>query len=460
MRFAPRLLLFASSALTLPACGPSPAMEGAALRARPDVRRAAAPTAAPMSTWVRRLGGALRDECDGVHVDAAGSVFVAGSFTGVGDFGREPLTSTGRRDAFVVKIDPGGNPVWSRGLGSVGDDAATSVATDAAGNVFIAGWASGALDRSAGPAAATPRIFVMAAGPGGEPRWTRVLPGGAEHVRPALAVDASGAVVLAAQYAGDFPLGPVTLKSAGKDDVVVMKLAPDGSVIWARSAGGAGHDGASAIAVDPSGRVLVAGESEGPIDFGGGPIGSGAQHQGFVVALDGATGTALWGRSIADRGRGGASGVTVDAAGQITVVGAALDPSTSVMRTFVAQLDPAGRERWGSSLGDAGITQGSAAAEDAAGNVIVTGSVDVDGRRGDREVFLARFDPGGRRTGMTRFGAGPGGSARGRTVAFDRAGQMVIGGSFSGRLPIAGSAIESAGESDVFVARLPPSGGW
>lgn len=450
-----RRFLIALSVSVLPACGASPAVEGGARRAAVDTRSHAGPPPAPMSAWVRRLGGVGRDECGGVHVDASGSSFVAGSFTGVAELGREPLTSTGGRDAFVTKLDPGGAPLWSRGIGSVGDDAATSVIADAAGNVYVAGWASGALG-AGGTAASTPRIFVMALGPAGEPRWNKIFGGGAAELRPAITVDAAGAVLVAATFTGDLDLGPAKLRSAGQTDALVVKLSPAGEVLWARSAGGPGVDGASAIAVDPAGHVLVGGENEGTIDFGRGPIGKGLERQGFVVALDGAAGTALWGRSIG--GRGGASSVVADAAGQITVLAVALDPTTSVERTFVAQLDPAGNSRWGASLGEAGLTHGTAAAEDAAGNVIVTGSLEDGAHRG--EIFLARFDPSGRRTGLSRLPAGAGGSSRGRSVAYDRAGQMIIGGSFSGRIALAGGELASAGDSDVFIARLPPHGAW
>ncbi|MFT3776629.1 MAG: hypothetical protein QM820_65655 [Minicystis sp.] len=465
-----RLLRLASSLLiSVAACGPSPALDPQP--AAPRAPRAVTSTPPPIASWVKRMGGAGKDACEGVHVDAAGNVFVVGLFTGTADFGQGPLTSAGKRDAFVVKIDPGGQPVFSKRLGGADHDAATAVATDAAGNAIVVGYATGMVDLGAGPVGRQTGlltdVFVVALGPGGEPRWSKLLHSPGEHPRPAVAVDVAGNVIVTGHFEGEIELGGKHTRSAGRDDVFVIKLAPDGTFLWGRAVGGAGVDTGTAIAVDPAGHVIVAGESEGPIDFGQGPIGAGAGHQGFVVALDGANGATLWGRAVGAHGQGGASGITIDAGGHVTVVGVATEAGSSApgrARTFVAQLDPAGRETWGDSLGDAGSTHGTAVAEDVAGNVIVTGTIlgPVDPARpgGETSAFLGRFDPGGHRTGLARLGGGPGGWAEGRTVAFDRAGQMVIGGSFGGRLALAGGALQSAGDSDVFVARLPPHGVW
>jgi hypothetical protein len=410
-----------------------------------------------MATWVKRMGGAGADQCEGVAVDLAGNVVVTGSFSGAADFGQGPLTSAGRRDAFLVKIDPGGAPVWSKRFGSSGDDVATSVAVDAAGNVFVAGYADLPIDFGGGPVGAQSgmaHVFVAAFGPGGELKFARAFRGGGEHLRPAVTADAAGAVFLTGHFEGEIDFGGKHAKSAGKDDVFVVKISPVGELMWARTAGGAGTDTGSAIAVDPAGHVIVAGESEGPIDFGQGPIGTTRGHQGYVVALDGG-GAPLWGRAIGARGEGGASGLTIDAAGMTTVVGVAVEASGSgIVRTFVAQLDPAGHERWMQNLGDAGTTRGVAVAEDVAGNVLVAGGMTAGN---SEDAFLARFDPGGHRTGLAHFG---GAWSQTRTVAFDKAGQMVIGGSFAGRLAIAGGALDSAGDRDIFVARLPPHGVW
>jgi hypothetical protein len=49
-------------------------------------------------------------------------------------------------DLFLVKYDGSGNKLWTRQLGTSGDDGASGVAVDASGNAFVAGYTYGGLD--------------------------------------------------------------------------------------------------------------------------------------------------------------------------------------------------------------------------------------------------------------------------------------------------------------------------
>jgi uncharacterized protein (TIGR03437 family) len=89
------------------------------------------------------LGGNGYDLGNGIAVDTAGAIYVAGQ-TGSTDF---PVQSAyqpvnhGGLDAFVTKFLPAGNAlVYSTYLGGSGDDAATYLAIDAVGAAYIPGW--------------------------------------------------------------------------------------------------------------------------------------------------------------------------------------------------------------------------------------------------------------------------------------------------------------------------------
>ncbi len=53
--------------------------------------------------------------------------------------GRVYLQNSGGRNAFVTKLDPSGNVVYSTFFGGSGDDPATAMTVDAAGNVYVTG---------------------------------------------------------------------------------------------------------------------------------------------------------------------------------------------------------------------------------------------------------------------------------------------------------------------------------
>ncbi len=92
--------------------------------------------------WSKGLGGPSADRAFDVATDADDNVVIAGVFYYTADFGGGTLTSAGSGDIFVAKYDTDGNHVWSRQFGSTNFDQALDVATDAAGNVFLAGRAS------------------------------------------------------------------------------------------------------------------------------------------------------------------------------------------------------------------------------------------------------------------------------------------------------------------------------
>ena len=90
--------------------------------------------------WVRQLGTETWDIALGVATDAAGNVYLAGSTRG--SLGG---ANSGRDDAWVAKYDAAGHVLWKRQLGTNTSDNASGVATDAAGNVYLAGSTHGSL---------------------------------------------------------------------------------------------------------------------------------------------------------------------------------------------------------------------------------------------------------------------------------------------------------------------------
>ncbi|MBK8414372.1 MAG: SBBP repeat-containing protein [Bacteroidetes bacterium] len=104
--------------------------------------------------WARNFSGADYETAFSVAADISGNVFVTGSFDGTSDFdpgsGVNNLTSAGFQDIFVVKLNASGNFVWAHQLGSVADDYGNSVAVDATGNLYLAGYFQTTVDFNPG----------------------------------------------------------------------------------------------------------------------------------------------------------------------------------------------------------------------------------------------------------------------------------------------------------------------
>lgn len=256
------------------------------------------------------LGGTLDEAATAIAVDAAGNAYVTGitlsqnfpvtngavqkTFRGSGgqpmtDFG-VPFFVTG--DVFVSKLSADGSQlVFSTYLGGSADDAATSIAVDASGNVYVAGFTISNDFPTTANAAQTvykgmePSNFFYHLGDGFVTKlnatgtallFSTYLGGNGDDAVTGIAVDASGSVyATGATTSQNFPVtsgalqttnsGPTADSGASErvvGDAFVTRLKPDGSgLVFSTFLGGQGDDAGHAIAVDAAGNVFVGGST-------------------------------------------------------------------------------------------------------------------------------------------------------------------------------------------------------
>jgi hypothetical protein len=223
-----------------------------------------------------------------VATDAAGNVLLGGQ-TGV------PAECC-NSEAFVAKYSPAGKLLWTRTLNGwdyfgAEHAVADAVATDAVGNVFIAGWASGA--------------FVAKYNAHGKLLWTRKLD----------LKDYTSGTAVATDAAGNVAMVGMTRVFNGPEDAFVAKYSPAGKRLWTHQFGTLEDDAASGVATDVAGNVVIVGSTWGSL---GGP------NQGFDDAFAtkySPAGKRLWTRQFGTPEGDGASGVATDAAGSVVIDG-------------------------------------------------------------------------------------------------------------------------------------------
>jgi hypothetical protein len=226
------------------------------------------------------------DRTDGariVAVDGAGDV-VAGGWIETGQQGGVA------RSATVVKLaSADGAELW-RWPAVPGEPGQVNLlSVDAAGDVVV-----GVGDRFT--------VVKLAGSDGGE-IWRAEVSGtvGADDRIRALVVGATGDVVAA---------GTTRNHATGFDFTVVKLSAADGQELWRREIDGADgmDDVASAVAIDDSGKIVVAGRFETAAD---GPL-------FFVTKLSSGNGSEVWSEEVAS---GEARAVAIDLARDVVVCG-------------------------------------------------------------------------------------------------------------------------------------------
>jgi hypothetical protein len=100
-------------------------------------------TAAGALSYSTYLGGSGAEVATGIAVDSGGNAYVAGYTysTDLSVVAAIQASNAGDYDAFVAELNPSGSALSYMGyLGGNGSDAASSIALDTSGSVYVAGW--------------------------------------------------------------------------------------------------------------------------------------------------------------------------------------------------------------------------------------------------------------------------------------------------------------------------------
>lgn len=91
-------------------------------------------------TWAERIGGSSRDYVTAIASDLAGNIYVAGQYYSLSlNIGGITLTNSGESDGFLVKFNPDKSVAWVRKIGTSKIEEITGLTTDSDGNIYIAG---------------------------------------------------------------------------------------------------------------------------------------------------------------------------------------------------------------------------------------------------------------------------------------------------------------------------------
>ncbi len=371
---------------------------------------------------------------------------------------------------------PTGEHLWSQGFGDGSEQSAWAVAADASGNAIVAGAFEGTVNFGGGDLASSggADVFLAKFGPGGAHVWSKGFDGFDYQEAHAVAVDASGNVIVAGRFFDAVDFGGGDLTSAGEDDIFVAKFGPDGGHVWSRGFGDGDTQRAYGVAVDASGNVIVTGGFYGTVNFGGDELTSAGEHDIFVAKF-GPGGTHLWSKRFGNGSWQWGEDLAVDASGNVIVTGPNSEnvdfgggelQSGGWADIFVAKLGPGGTHLWSRLFGDAEYQQGNAVAVDISGNVVIAGtfkgSVDFGGgdlitdASDDAEIFVAKLGPDG--THRWSKGIGDLVPQIAEDVAVDFSGNVIVTGRFMGTADFGGGNLTSAGNYDAFVAKFGPGG--
>lgn len=263
--------------------------------------------------WIATYGSAnLNDSTVAGAMDADGNVYVTGI-----------TTQNGTEDWVTLKYSSAGALLWSKiydGPAGLSDHPVT-MGVDDAGNVDVSGFVQAG--------GANIDIATVQYDASGHKNWARTYSSKGSHVDIPrdIAIDTNGDIFLAARIYGD------------GYDFGALKYSSTGDRMWVSRLNGSpgGSDSAVAVVLDADGNAIVTGKSV-----------SGIGSTDFLTVKYDTNGAKIWqsryGKSNLDET---ASDVKVDAAGNVYVVGTAVDTSVSDLSDAVlVKYDANGVKQW------------------------------------------------------------------------------------------------------------------
>ena len=265
--------------------------------------------------WARTYNSqySYPDKPSALAVDGSGNVYVTGSS---GGYHEEYLT---------VKYSTNGQLLWAKKYdGSAsGNDIASAIAVDGSGNVYVSGNSYGS--------GATKDYATIKYDTNGKQLWVKRYngPGKGEDRAEAITVDRSGNV-----YVTGISQGSGTLS-----DYATIKYSTNGKQLWAARYNGPDNQWelALAIAVDGLGNVYVTGYSEGA-------------NCDYATIKYNANGKQIWAKRYngPDNLRDMASAIAVDGSGNVYVAGSSQVEGSDYNDCDYATIkySPSGQQLW------------------------------------------------------------------------------------------------------------------
>ena len=292
--------------------------------------------------WDRQFGVENFASANGLDVDIAGNVYVAGQAEGAlpGQIG------AGFNDAFLRRYDSEGQLVWTVQFGAEGGDFATDVAVDGKGHVYVVGWSRG--ERPGRLNAISIHTFVHKFDGDGQELWARQLDAEGFDRATGVVVDSQGNAYVVGWISGVLP-GQV---QSGATDAFLAKYEADGQLSWARQFGTPDEERAVGIGIDGGGSLYLVGWTRGvfPNQTALAPRSVFVRKDAFVRKYD-REGNEVWTRQFfnqVDQNTNqldqSANGVASDAAGNMYIVGHTASPLLDQPRiggidAFVVKMD-------------------------------------------------------------------------------------------------------------------------
>lgn len=205
--------------------------------------------------WETNLGGNEFDVPFGVcETNDSGFVIVGTSWSSDGNVSN----NYGDSDYWIAKVDSAGNLLWENNYGGSGVEEARAVIELTSNFIVVAGFSSSS-DGDVSSPKGNQDFWVLMLNQFGNLIWEKSYGGAATDIATAMIEDIDGNILILG-WTGSVN-GDVSFNN-GNYDYWLIKIDPDGTLLWEKSYGGSGEELATSITITLDSGFVLAGMSK------------------------------------------------------------------------------------------------------------------------------------------------------------------------------------------------------
>lgn len=342
-------------------------------------------------------------------------------------------TPQGYSDAYLSKLTSSGKIEWEQQWGTEKSEYIYSVAVDDEGSIYVCGNNMGDIDENTDEWYED--IILSKVASDGTIKWTKHWGTAGRELSVKMAVNTRDYIYIAGRTTGSFG----NYINAGGEDLFISKVSSAGTVEWSKQWGTVEDDGAQAMTLDNDNNIYVAGVTTGSFD--GNTVGSPSI---FVSKLD-YMGNVIWNRQTESDEIDSVSSIFVDKKGSVFLTGETYSSKPGfenygLSDLYILKWDADGAKSW-LQFGTKNYDCQSSIAIDEKGNIFVSGST---GDGGKYDIFLSKWNFDGTKSWTEIWG----------DERDDVSSDIIIDG--SGNIYISGSTTGSNGFADFFLTKFEP----
>jgi uncharacterized repeat protein (TIGR01451 family) len=441
----------------------------------------------PSIVWSTYYGGTGFESGNTVATDKDGNVYLSGITESTANIASSGFQNTfgGIQDAFLVKFSSSGQRLWATYYGGTGYEFgfAMDLATDASGNIYLAGTtesttgiASGGLQNTLG---GSQDAFLVKFNGLGQRLWATYYGGNKSEYGYAVVTDKDGNVYLAGKAGSTTGIasgGFQNTHGGGYSDAFLIKYNADGQGLWATYYGGSNDEWASALSTDNDGNIYLAGNTYSTTGIAsGGFQNTYAGNNAFLVKFNG-SGQRLWATYYGGFTNAHNSFVSTDKDGNVYLAGRTISTtgiaSGGFQNTFggdadafLVKFNSLGQRLWATYYGGSGDDIGTAIITDKDGNVYLAGDTNSSNSiasggfqntfGGYNDAFLVKFNSLGKRLWATYYGGRD--DDRASDLSIDNDGNVYLAGTTESTTGIASGGFQNTlggGYDDAFLGKI------